>query len=72
MSKNENLSWDLNLTWELNHEKGIAQATLTLPDGSKKSMRYVQGMYFNENGKIVDQKDGDMIIRLLELCKDKK
>jgi hypothetical protein len=68
---NENESWDIKANWELNYEKGIAKFKITLPDGTIKSARFVQGFYFDEKGKIVPQEELNHLLWLLTNLKNK-
>lgn len=56
---------NLSLTWELDHEKGIAKATVS-SDAVIKSNQFIQGFMMNEDKQMASEKQVTAIAWLLE------
>lgn len=48
----EHIKKHLSLTWELDHTKGVAIATITNNIDITHSIKYVQGIMWDENNKV--------------------
>lgn len=55
----------LSLTWELNHEKGIAKASIS-SDNITKSNQFIQGFMVDENKQLASEEQITAIRWLLE------
>jgi len=64
--------FDIKVRAEINHEQGKAISEIIQDGKVIKSMRYVQGMYFDENNRLMSPEDAESFKWLLRVLIDKK
>lgn len=70
---NEFKRWELDVEFKLNHEEGICKMTIADSSGKVlKSMKFVQGMHFGEDNKLMNEEDTEAMKWLLRFLTDLK